>query len=144
MDIFKVMDIGSSALKAQTTRMNVISSNLANMETTRTPEGGPYKKKAVVFTTSRLDFGLELDQSLQQQDRQGVRVDRIMTDDREPKKVYDPAHPDAGPEGYVKKPNIKLAEEMTDMMKAKGSYEANVVSIKSAQRMAVKALEIGR
>lgn len=143
MDIFKVMDIGASALKAQTTRMNVISSNLANMETTRTPEGGPYKRKSVVFTSSRLDFGLELEQSLQQ-DGQGVRVERIMTDDRGPKKVYDPSHPDAGPEGYVQKPNIKLAEEMTDMMKAKGSYEANVVSIKSAQRMAVKALEIGR
>ncbi len=143
MDIFKVMEIGSSALKAQTIRMNVISSNLANMETTQTPEGGPYKKKSVVFTSTRPDFRQELEQSLQNE-AQGVRVDRIMSDSRQGKKVYDPSHPDADPEGYVEKPNINLAEEMTDMMKAKGSYEANVVSIKSAQRMALKALEIGR
>ncbi len=143
MDIFKVMEIGSSALKAQTIRMNVISSNLANMETTQTPEGGPYKKKSVVFTSTRPDFRQELDHSLQNE-AQGVRVDRIMSDSREAKKVYDPSHPDADPDGYVGKPNINLAEEMTDMMKAKGSYEANVVSIKSAQRMALKALEIGR
>ena len=143
MDIFQVMEIGSSALKAQTIRMNVISSNLANMETTQTPEGGPYKKKSVVFTSSRPDFRQELEHSLQN-DAQGVRVDRIMSDSGQGKKVYDPSHPDAGPDGYVEKPNINLAEEMTDMMKAKGSYEANVVSIKSAQRMALKALEIGR
>jgi len=143
MDIFQVMEIGSSALKAQTIRMNVISSNLANMETTQTPEGGPYKKKSVVFTSSRPDFRQELEHSLQN-DAQGVRVDRIMSDPGQGKKVYDPSHPDAGPDGYVEKPNINLAEEMTDMMKAKGSYEANVVSIKSAQRMALKALEIGR
>jgi flagellar basal-body rod protein FlgC len=74
----------------------------------------------------------------------GVRVDRIITDQAGGKMVYEPSHPDANDQGYVEKPDISLVEQMTDMMKARGSYEANVTTIKAAQRMAVKALEIGR
>ncbi len=143
MDIFSAMNISSSALKAQTTRLNVISSNLANMDTTKTPEGGPYKKKAVIFTTAKPDFARHLDSRLQQE-AEGVKVDRIVTRDLEPKKVYDPSHPDADEEGFVEKPNISLVEEIADMMRVKGSYEANVNSIKAAQRMALKTLEIGK
>ena len=143
MDILGSMNIGSSALKAQTIRMNVISSNLANMETTRTPEGGPYKKKSVIFTSAETGFAKELENQSRQR-AQGVKVEQIVSDPREGKKVYDPSHPDADGQGFVEKPNINLVEEMTDMMKAKGSYEANVTSIKAAQRMAMKALEIGR
>ena len=143
MDILGSMNIGSSALKAQTIRMNVISSNLANMETTRTPEGGPYKKKSVIFTSAETGFSRELENQSRQR-AQGVKVEQIVSDPREGKKVYDPSHPDADGQGFVEKPNINLVEEMTDMMKAKGSYEANVTSIKAAQRMAMKALEIGR
>ena len=143
MDILGSMNIGSSALKAQTIRMNVISSNLANMETTRTPEGGPYKKKSVIFTSAETGFSKELENQSRQR-AQGVKVEQIVSDPREGKKVYDPSHPDADGQGFVEKPNINLVEEMTDMMKAKGSYEANVTSIKAAQRMAMKALEIGR
>ncbi len=143
MDILGVMNIGYSALKAQTTRLNTISSNLANMETTRTPEGGPYKKKSVVFRTAETGFARELENSTRYQ-AQGVAVERIMTDTGEGKKVYDPAHPDADDAGYVTKPDISLVEELTDLMNAKGAYTANVTSIKAAQRMALKALEIGR
>jgi flagellar basal-body rod protein FlgC len=143
MDILGVMNIGYSALKAQTTRLNVVSSNLANMETTRTPEGGPYRKKSVIFTSTDTGFAKQLEDSSRHL-AQGVTVERIESDKGEGKKVYDPSHPDADADGYVEKPNINLVEEMTDLMKAKGSYEANVTSIKAAQRMAMKALEIGR
>ncbi|MFO8085996.1 MAG: flagellar basal body rod protein FlgC [Desulfobacterales bacterium] len=143
MDILKAMNISSSALKAQSVRLNVISSNLANIDTTRTPEGGPYKKKSVIFTTTKPDFAMDLENSSRQW-AAGVKVERIATSLLEPKKVYDPSHPDASDDGFVEKPNISLVEEITDMMKVKGTYEANVNSIKAAQRMALKTLEIGK
>ena len=143
MDLFGAMNIGSSALKAQSIRLNVISSNLANMDTTRTPEGGPYKKKSVIFITQKPNFEKELE-NIGQQMVQGVKVKQIINSRGEGKKHYDPSHPDADEKGYVEKPNINLVEEITDMIKVKGSYEANVNSIKAAQRMALKALEIGK
>ncbi|MCU0358369.1 MAG: flagellar basal body rod protein FlgC [Cyclobacteriaceae bacterium] len=143
MDIFGAINIGSSALKAHSVRLNVISSNLANMDTTRTPEGGPYKKKSVIFSTEKPDFAHELEISGQQW-VQGVKVKQIVNSPSEGKKIYDPSHPDADEKGFVEKPNISLVEEITDMMRVKGSYDANVNSIKVAQRMALKALEIGR
>ena len=143
MDILGAMNINYSALRAQTTRLNVISSNLANMETTRTPEGGPYLKKSVVFATEQSGFAAELENSAREM-AQGVRVQEIQTDADSIKDAYEPSHPDANAEGYVQKPDISLVEQMTDMMNAKGSYEANVTAIKAAQRMAMKALEIGR
>jgi flagellar basal-body rod protein FlgC len=143
MDIFDSLKIGSSALKAQQVRLNAISSNLANIETTRTPEGGPYQKKAVVFRTTPLSFDRDLEQNMRGA-VQGVEVSRILTDPAPPKMIYDPSHPDAGSDGFVAKPNINLLEEITDMMTATRAYEANVTTIKSAKRMALKALEIGR
>ncbi|MFO7839126.1 MAG: flagellar basal body rod protein FlgC [Desulfosalsimonadaceae bacterium] len=144
MDVLGVMNIGYSALKAQTARVNVISSNLANMETTRTPEGGPYQKKSVIFTSEESGFARELARADGSRNHvRGVQVQRIETSEGACKEVYDPAHPDADEEGYVKMPDISLVEEMTDLMQAKGSYEANVTSIKAAQRMALKALQIG-
>ncbi|MCF8024337.1 MAG: flagellar basal body rod protein FlgC [Desulfobacteraceae bacterium] len=143
MNILGAMDIGYSALRAHTVRLNVIGSNLANMETTRTPEGGPYQKKSVVFTTQESGFAAELENSTREM-AQGVRVRQIQTDPDSVKDVYEPSHPDANAQGYVRKPDISLVEQMTDMMNAKGGYEANVTAIKTAQRMAAKALEIGR
>lgn len=143
MDILGAMNISSSALKAQSIRLNVISSNLANMDTTRTPEGGPYKKKSVLFTTTKPDFAKELENSSLKW-IEGVKVERIVASPLDAKKVYDPGHPDANGDGFVEKPNISLVEEITDMMKVKGSYEANVNTIKASQRMALKALEIGK
>ena len=139
MDIFTTFDVSASALKAQRIRLNTISSNMANVETTSTPEGGPYKKKSVYFQTQPITFKEQLDSSIQ-----GVQVTKIVADESEPKKVYDPSHPDAGEDGYVAMPNISILKEMTDMMSATRSYEANTTVIKSAKRMALKALEIGR
>ena len=139
MDIFTTFDISASALKAQRIRLNTISSNLANVETTSTPEGGPYKKKSVYFESKPISFKEQLDSSIQ-----GVEVTKILEDKEEPKKIYDPSHPDAGEDGYVEMPNISVLKEMVDMMSATRSYEANTTVIKSAKRMALKALEIGR
>ncbi|ORJ63528.1 flagellar basal body rod protein FlgC [Geothermobacter hydrogeniphilus] len=143
MNIFDTMKISASALKAQRIRLNVISSNLANIETTRTPEGGPYRKKNVVFQSTRLDFGDRLDQ-VTRKGVQGVRVPAIVESNRMPRRVFDPGHPDADSDGYVAKPDINPVEEMTDMMSATKAYEANANVIKAAKRMALKALEIGR
>ena len=96
MDIFTTFDIAATGLKAQKTRLNTISSNLANSETTSTPEGGPYKKKSVVFQTENLPFKQHLNASLQTQGQaQGVKVAKIIADDSAPQRIYDPTHPDA-------------------------------------------------
>ncbi len=139
MDIFTTFDVSASALKAQRIRLNTISSNMANVETTSTPEGGPYKKKSVYFQTQPISFKEQLDSSIN-----GVEVTKIVTDKSEPRKVYDPSHPDAAEDGYVSMPNVSILKEMTDMMSATRAYEANTTVIKSAKRMALKALEIGR
>jgi flagellar basal-body rod protein FlgC len=136
------MYISATALKAETVRLNTISSNLANVETTRTPEGGPYRKKSVVFRTVPVNFEESLRQSLDKQ-LQGVQVDKIVNSPEPLRKEYDPSHPDAGPQGFVEKPNVKFLEEVTDMKSAVHSYEINVTAIKTSQRMAAKSLEIG-
>lgn len=143
MDIFTTFKIAASGLKAQRTRLNTISSNLANVETTSTPEGGPYKKKSVYFETDNISFKEQLDKSLRG-NLQGVKVTKIIEDQDPPKLVYNPSHPDAREDGYVAMPNISVLKEMVDMMSATRSYEANTTTIKSAKRMALKALEIGR
>ncbi len=143
MDILNSFRINGSALKAQSIRLNTISSNLANVETTSTPEGGPYKKKSVYFQSKPLNFKDQLDSNMKKS-TQGVEVKNIVEDQTPPRKVYNPSHPDAGEDGYVAMPNINVLEEMVDMMSATRSYEANVTSIKMAKRMALKALEIGK
>lgn len=145
MNIFTTFDIAASGLKAQTTRLNTVSANLANAETTSTPEGGPYKKKSVVFQTEKLPFKEQLDSSVQSREQaQGVKVAKIIEDTSPPQRIFDPSHPDAKEDGYVELPNISVFKEMVDMMSATRSYEANTTTIKSAKRMAMKALEIGR
>ncbi|ADW18363.1 flagellar basal-body rod protein FlgC [Desulfobulbus propionicus DSM 2032] len=144
MDIFTTFDIAASGLKAQTMRLNTISANLANSETTSTPEGGPYKKKSVVFQTENLPFKQHLNNSLLAQGQaQGVKVAKIIEDTSEPQRVYDPTHPDAKEDGYVEMPNVNVLKEMVDMMSTTRSYEANTTTIKSAKRMAMRALDIG-
>ncbi len=142
MDIFASFKVSASALKAHKTRLDTISSNLANVETTSTPEGGPYKKKSVYFESRPLDFKGQMDAATKNS-VQTVEVTKIVEDDSPPRKVYNPAHPDAGTDGYVDMPNISVMEEMVDMMSATRSYQANVTSLQSAKRMAMKALEIG-
>ncbi len=144
MDIFQTLKISSSALQAQQVRLNTISSNLANMETTRTPEGGPYRKKTVIFQSTPVSkFDKHLTRSMKDS-VQGVEVTNIITVNSPLRSIYDPSHPDAGQDGYVKLPNVNVLEEMADMMTATRAYEANVTTIKSAKRMALKALEIGK
>ncbi len=143
MDIFTSLNISSSALKAQRIRMDTISSNMANAETTRTPEGGPYRRKMVVFEPAQVSFADHLS-AREKKALNGVQVSRILTEDAEPRLIFDPSHPDANDQGYVALPNVDLLKETTDMMLATRAYEANITTIKSAKRMALKALEIGK
>lgn len=142
MEIFNSFKIGASALKAHKIRLDTISSNLANVETTSAPGGGPYKKKSVYFQAKPITFEHAL---AQQGSRflQSVEVTKIIEDQSPPKTVYNPQHPDADDQGYVAMPNISVLKEMVDMMSATRSYQANVTSINAAKRMALKALEIG-
>jgi len=144
MNIFKALDISASALQAQKTRMNTISSNLANIQTTRTPAGGPYRKKSVVFESTPVNGFEEHLSRAKNEHAQGVRVAEIQSDQSPFKKIYDPAHPDADENGFVQLPNVNLMAEIADMMSATRSYEANVTVIKSVKRMALKSLEIGK
>jgi flagellar basal-body rod protein FlgC len=145
MDFFNAMDISSSALTAGRTRMNLISSNLANANATRTPEGGPYKRKDAVFSATPVQtpFSKALSRATGQEARQ-VEITEIVEDQSPPRMVYDPSHPDANPQGYVAMPNVNVMEEMTDMIGASRSYEANVTAVQAAKSMAMKTLEISK
>lgn len=143
MDMMTSMKIAASALKAQRTRLDTIGTNIANIETTRTPEGGPFRKREVVFQSNGKDFAENLRAS-QRDGIAGVEVARIQANREPPKMVYKPGHPDADSEGMVAMPNINLMEEVADMMSATSAYEANVTVVRSAKRMALKALEIGQ
>jgi flagellar basal-body rod protein FlgC len=145
MDFFSSMRVSASGLEAQSKRMNTISSNLANAETTRTAEGGPYRRQDPLFAavTDRESFGEILDSQLDE-NVQGVMVEDIVRDEKPPRMLYDPSHPDANAEGYVAMPNVNPVEEMANMISAQRSYEANVTALNSAKAMAQKALEIGR
>lgn len=139
------MNVSSSALSAGRTRMNLISSNLANANATRTPEGGPYKRKDAVFAATPVEnaFNRALDGATAKQVRK-VEVAEIIEDRNPPRLQYDPGHPDANPQGYVAMPNVNVVEEMTDMIGATRAYEANVTAVQAAKSMAMKTLEIGR
>ncbi len=145
MDFFSSMNVSASALSAERTRMNLISGNLANANTTRTPEGGPYKRKDAVFSAVPLDktFDRTLDGAAGQQVRQ-VQVSQIVEDQNPPRTMYDPSHPDANPQGYVAMPNVNVIEEMADMLTASRAYEANVTAVQAAKSMALKTLEISK
>ncbi len=145
MDFLTAIKISSSGLKAQRTRMNVVSSNLANINTTRTDEGGPYRKKEVVLSSTNVKdkFGKELKESMNGQVKE-VKVTGIVEDQSAPKKVYEPGHPDANEEGYVAYPNINLMHEMVNLISASRSYEANITAINASKGLALKALELGR
>lgn len=145
MDLFNAMNTSSSGLSAERTRMNLISSNLANANTTRTPEGGPYKRKDAVFaaTTVTDGFGRALAGAGSRELRE-VRVAEIIEDQGQPRMQYDPSHPDADQYGYVAMPNVNVVEEMADMITATRVYEANVMAAQAAKNMALKTLELGK
>jgi len=145
MDFLNALRISSSGLSAQRIRMNVIASNLANINTTRTPEGGPYQRKDVIFASHpRTRSFQDILNSRQAENVSEVRVVNITSDHRPPLTKYDPQHPDADKEGYVTLPNISVIEEMVNMISATRSYEAGVAAISATKNMVFKALEIGR
>lgn len=137
MDSFGIFNVSASALKAQRTRMNVIASNMANAHTTRTEEGGPYKKQDVVFSSFLLD-------AKKGSNLEGVQVVDIVKDQSPPTSVYDPGHPDADEKGIVAMPNVNIIEEMANMIMAQRAYEANVSAFNISKTMFRKTLEIGR
>lgn len=144
MDLMTSLKIGASAMAAQRTKVNVISENLANSETTRTAEGGPYRRKMVVYGSKDMepDFRKTFDQVNRKYT--GVQVEEVVESQENFRLVYNPAHPDADPDtGYVKMPNVDMISEMADMMVAKRSYDAGVTVINNTKSMIKQALTIG-
>jgi len=141
MDFFTAMDILASGLTAERVRMDTTASNLANANTTRTPEGGPYKRRDPVFTTVEAapSFGAEMSDALR-----SVEVEQVVTDQEKPRQVYQPGHPDADPQGFVSMPNINMVEEMVNMITASRAYDAGVTAMRSLVDMAERALTLGK
>ncbi len=146
MNLFGSMAISGSALTAERLRLDIIANNLANVNTTRTAGGGPYRRQMAVFAPRGEQVqwmfpGVESTQSFR---GKGVRVAGIVEDGTDFKKVHQPGHPDADAAGYVSYPNVNVATEMVDLMAATRAYEANVAAIGAARSMAQSALDIGR
>ena len=145
MDFFDAIHTSSSGLSAQRLRMNLISGNLANVNTTRTREGGPYRRKEAIFAARPVAESFKnILADRQNKQLSMVAVDRVIEDSNPPVLKYDPQHPDADEKGYVAMPNINVMEEMVNMISATRSYEANVAALKAAREMASRALEIGK
>ncbi len=161
MAFLSSFDISGYGLSAQRVRVNVISSNIANAQTTRTDEGGPYRRKEVIFKaedfskllndtmlngTSPSPFSDPLSEGkegyLNNNDIMSVRVDKIVRDDSEPKMKFDPSHPDADATGYVAYPNINPVVEMADLVEATRAYQANVAAFESSKNMANSAISL--
>lgn len=145
MDFMTGLRVSASGLTAQRMRMNAISSNIANANTTKTPEGGPYRRKEVVFEAmpEQRNFGEVL------AGKWGEDIDRVQVTDIRPDRggpimKYEPNHPEANEDGYVAYPNVNVMQEMVDMIQASRSYEANVSALNTTKNMAMSALEIGR
>ena len=142
MGMFDVLKISSSGLRAQRVRMETIATNLANVHTTRSEDGGPFRKLNVVLGSS--DVSVERFKGVLGQKMEGVEVEEIAESEKPFEKTHDPGHPDADQEGYVTYPNVNVMEEMTDMVSATRSYEANVNVINTTKHMFLKSLEIGK
>ena len=158
MNIFNVFGISGAGMGAQRSRMSVVAGNMANAETTRTPEGGPYQRRNVLFqampmstagtfssvlaTTSAKHFTGGVRE--QGGNMHSIRVTGIEQSSRPPRKVYDPQHPDADTEGYVAYPDINVMEEMVDMLSAARSYQANLTAFGVTKTLVRRLLEMGR
>lgn len=138
MGSFSSFDISASGIHAQRTRMDAIANNIANADSTRTPEGGPYRRQRVIFSAV-------YDEAMGNKSApDGVKVEGVVEDPNDYKVVYDPGHPDADANGYVRMPNINVVEEMVDMISATRAYEANVTAINATKSMISSAIEIGK
>lgn len=148
MSFWQALRIGSSGLTAQRLRLDLISNNIANAQTTHTEKGGPYQRQDVIFTPEGENNAVPQSVAARNGNlnmlQGGVRVAQITTDTEAGPRVYDPSNPDADANGYVNYPNVDITVEMTNMLSATRSYEANLASIEAVKRMALKALEIGK
>jgi flagellar basal-body rod protein FlgC len=153
MGMFDAIDIAASGLSAERLRMDVTAENLANAQTTRGPNGGPYQRKSVVLQTARPDgFATQLAQASEggvpgapaAQAPGGVQAVGIVTDAAPPRRVYDPGHPDADAQGYIALPNVNPVTEMVDLISSQRAYEANVTALQTAKQMFSKTFEILR
>jgi flagellar basal-body rod protein FlgC len=145
MNLLSALSVSASGMSAQSARTELLVENLANAETTRTPEGGPYRRKDVVFSadSATSDFSSEFDNQLGLAGV-GVRIQQVVTDTREPEKRYMPGHPDADADGYVAYPRMNPAEDMVDLLSASRSYQANVSAISAVKDMIQKSMELFR
>ena len=145
MNLLSALSVSASGMSAQRARTELLVENLANAETTRTPEGGPYRRKDVVFSadSAASDFSSEFDNQLGLAGV-GVRIQQVVTDTREPEKRYMPGHPDADADGYVAYPRMNPAEDMVDLLSASRSYQANVSAISAVKDMIQKSMELFR
>jgi flagellar basal-body rod protein FlgC len=143
VSLFSTLSVSASGMSAQRARTEVLVENLANSETTRTPEGGPYRRKDVVFTedSDLSSFSSELDSALGP-GVSGVAVSEIAIDDSAPEMRYQPGHPDANKDGYVAYPRVNPAEDMVDLLGASRGYEANVAAISAVKDMINKSLDL--
>jgi flagellar basal-body rod protein FlgC len=131
-------------MEAQRSRAEIITENLANADTTRTPEGGPYKRKDAIFTTSPVSYSFSDALSAASGFNDGVAVSDITIDDRDPERRYLPGHPDADAQGYVAFPRVDPAEEMVDLMSASRGYQANVAAISAVKDMIARSIDLFR
>ena len=147
MGMFTSFNINASGMTAQRYRMDIISENVANANTTRTADGTPYRRKVAYFEEKggQTAFGAALNQATGHYSGKGVKVTGVYEDyTTEMKKVYDPSHPDADEDGYVTYPNVNTVTEMTNLIDASRSYEANVTAFNATKNMALKGLELGK
>ncbi|MEW6624305.1 MAG: flagellar basal body rod protein FlgC [Bacillota bacterium] len=141
MKLFSTMNISASGLSAERLRLDVVANNIANATTTRSADGGPYKKRVVVFKEV---LARELKMGRKGYSPGGVEVAAVLRDQSPPRMVYNPDHPDANEQGFVAMPNVDLAVEITDFITATRAYDANVTVLNGTKNMILKTLEIGR
>jgi flagellar basal-body rod protein FlgC len=139
-----IMKIAAGGLSAQRARMNVIAENMANVETTRTPDGGPYRRGRVILEATPPGDAFERALGAAERASSSVRISAVERDDDEVRIVHDPGHPDADAQGNVAMPDVSMVEEMTDMIQASRAYEANLFTLRTLRTLAEKALTIGR
>ncbi|MFP4016018.1 MAG: flagellar basal body rod protein FlgC [Halanaerobiales bacterium] len=144
MNMFSSFNINASGMTAQRKRMDIVSTNIANVDTTRTEEGGPYRRKMPVFRERGGQTFVSILRGSSQGEENGAELSAIAEDQKPFKLIHNPTHPDANEDGYVEMPNVDITTEMVDMIDASRAYEANVTAMNTLKNMATKALEIGR
>lgn len=143
MGLFEAIAVSASGLNVQQKRVDVASQNLANISSTSTPEGGPYKHKSVMISSAPLGFDLSLQSFLKPKDMQGARITGVVEDNAPFNEIYNPNHPDADEKGILRMPNVNSTQEMIDIMQASKAYEANITVMNAAKNMVERTFQIG-